>query len=574
MIEPQWVLKSVDQSVIEGVIREFDVPEVFARVMALRNITCRTESRNFFYSDLNHLHDPFLILDMQKAVSRIIRQLENKKRILVFGDYDVDGTSGTSMLTLFLRSIGGDVQYYIPNRELEGYGVSTKGIDYAENIGADVLITCDCGISAIEETEYANSRGIDVIITDHHKQGEKLPEAFAILNPNRNDCTYPFKGLCGAGVAFKLATAICSQMELDPELAWKYCDLVTVAITADIVPVIDENRIIVNHGMKLLKSGNNPGLKALLKSSGLNEKELTVGRIVFKIAPKINAAGRLGDAGRAVKLMTTDNPVFAWEMAEKLEKENKKRQEITQSITEDAIYQVNSGCNLEKENAIILASDGWHHGVIGIVASRIKELFYRPCIIISFNENGTGTGSARSISNFDMYDALSYCAENLDGFGGHPMAAGLTIQKQSLTDFKSAFIDHANSTIQDENLQPNLYIDSELSIEDIDNRFMKLLKSLAPYGPGNMRPKFASRNVEISGYPQLVGRDSSTLKFKVKSDGKLLDAIGFNMAEHYEKLILDETVDLAFIVSENEWRGRRSIQLEIKDIKKGSPENA
>ena len=567
MIEPQWVLKSVDQSVIENIIREFDVPEVFARVMALRNITNRSQSQEFFYTDLNQMYDPFLMLDMDKAVDRVITQLENKKRILVFGDYDVDGTSGTSLLYLFLKSIGGDVQFYIPNRELEGYGVSNTGIDYAESIGADVFITCDCGITAIAETEYANSKGIDVIITDHHKQGDELPKAHSILNPNRRECTYPFKGLCGAGVAFKLATAICKKLDLDPELAWKYCDLVTVAITADIVPVIDENRIIVNHGMKLLREGNNPGLTALLKSSGLDQKELTVGRIVFKIAPKINAAGRLGDAGRAVKLMTTNNPVYAWEMAEKLEKENKRRQDITQSITEDAIYQVNAKCDLENENAIVLESNGWHQGVIGIVASRIKELFYRPCIIISFNDKGVGTGSARSISNFDMYDALSTCSDFLDGFGGHPMAAGLTIQKKSLQEFKSALINYANSTIQGNDLHPNLYFDSELSMEDIDGRFMKLLKSLAPYGPGNMRPKFISRNVEISGYPQLVGYDTSTLKFKIKSDRMLLDAIGFNMAEHYEKLILDKAVDLAFIVSENVWRGKISIQLEIKDIK-------
>jgi single-stranded-DNA-specific exonuclease len=410
--------------------------------------------------------------------------------------------------------------------------------------------------------------GVDVIITDHHKPDKKLPEAFAILNPNRFDCDYPFKGLCGAGVAFKFALAYCEKYSKDPELVWEHSDLAAIATAADLVPIVDENRIIVQDGIKRISAGAKPGVQALLKTGGLWDKEVTVGRLVFWFSPKINAAGRLGDAGRAVKLLTTKNSIYAMEVAKELERENDRRKEITQQMVDEAIMMVNGTCDLEKDNAIVLAKKGWHHGVVGIVASRIKELYYKPTIIIGIDDNG-GRGSCRSIPKFDMVDALTQCKEYLNGFGGHPIAAGFSIDTDKLDEFKHALIAVANRQIRAEQLQPRLNIDSEMKLSEINGRFLKFLSSLEPYGPGNMRPIFSAKRVKVEGLPRLIGKSYDTLKFMVKHNQSIFEVIGFNMAEHYEKLIRNEPIDIAFVIGENEWNGRKTIQLELKDIKLG-----
>jgi single-stranded-DNA-specific exonuclease len=364
----------------KSIADEFSLPPIIAKIMALRGIVNREQSRHFFFPDRDKLHSPFLMKDMEKAVIHLHKQIESGNGIVVFGDYDVDGTSGTSLLYLFLKSLGVEVHYYIPDRENEGYGLSKKGIEYAQYIDANLLITCDCAINAFAQIEYANEMGVDVIITDHHKPDEKLPKAFAILNPNRFDCDYPFKGLCGAGVAFKFALAYCEKYAKDPELVWEHSDLAAIATAADLVPIVDENRIIVQDGIKRISAGAKPGVQALLKTGGLWGKEVTVGRLVFWFSPKINAAGRLGDAGRAVKLLTTQNSIYAMDVAKELERENDRRKEITQQMVDEAIMMVNGTCDLEKDKAIVLAKKGWHHGVVGIVASRIKELYYKPTI--------------------------------------------------------------------------------------------------------------------------------------------------------------------------------------------------
>ena len=568
MIQQQWTYKSFDEAMVKTIADEFNLPLIIAKVMALRGIVDREQSRHFFFPDRDKLHSPFLMRDMEKSVIRLHKQIENKNSILIFGDYDVDGTTGTSLLYLFLRSLGVEAHYYIPDRENEGYGLSIKGIDYAQYIGADLLITCDCAINAFDQIEYANELNVDIIITDHHKPDKKLPNAFAILNPNRFDCNYPFKGLCGAGVAFKFALAYCEKYAQDPELIWQHSDLAAIATAADLVPIVDENRIIVQDGIKRISKGEKSGVQALLKTGGLWDKEVTVGRLGFWFSPKINAAGRLGDAGRAVKLLTTQNSVYAMDVAKELERENDRRKEITEQMVDEAIMMINRNCDLENEKAIVLAKDGWHHGVVGIVASRIKELYYKPTIIIGINKN-IGRGSCRSIPMFDMVDALTQCKENLNGFGGHPIAAGLSLDKDKVDDFKQAFLIVANNQIKADQLQPCLNIDSEMKLSEINGRFLKFLNSLEPYGPGNARPIFAAKDIKVEGIPRLIGKNYNTLKFMVKHDQSLFEAIGFNMAEHYEKLICNRSIDITFVVGENKWNGRKTIQLELKDIKLG-----
>ena len=560
-----WKIKKPDPQLVSLIQQEFNCSLIIASVMANRNILSKEEAQKFFSPTLESLHDPFLMQDMDKAADRLADCIKNRQNILVFGDYDVDGTTGASTLGLFINSAGGNSEVYVPDRETEGYGLSTQGVDRAEKIGAELIITSDCGITGHDSVDYANSRDIDVIITDHHMPSPELPNAYAVLNPKRDDCSYPFKGLCGGGVTLKLAEAVAIMLEIDPELVYSHLDLITLGTSADLVPILDENRAIVHHGLKSLKNTAKPGLHALLEVSNLLEKELTVGRLIFGVAPRINAAGRLGDANRAVALFSTDNPIEAAEIARDLDEENRNRQDIQQTIVDEALLKVNSECDLQNENAIVLWEEGWHQGVIGIVASRIKEEFHRPTVIIAM-ENGVGKGSARSIYNFDLYENFTNCAAHLDGFGGHPMAAGMTISKSNLPLFRETFINLANNALSESDLVGTLTIETEMKLSDINGRFMEFLDKLAPFGPGNMRPQFVSRKVEIAGKPRLVG-NGDHLKFRAKQNSKTFDAIAFNMGKHYSDLLSGKPFDLAFVVEENEWQGRKSIQLNIRDIK-------
>ncbi len=564
-----WEISQIDDKTVSSVAEEFQLPNAIAKIMVQRGINSRKKSRQFFYPDASQLHDPYLMQGMKQAVARINKLIENNGTLLLFGDYDVDGTTGTAAMYLFFKKLGVDVHFYIPDREREGYGVSLNGIDFAVGIGAELMITCDCGITAVDQTEYANSKGIDVIITDHHKQDEELPNATAILNPNQNNCTYPFKGLCGAGVAFKLLSAICISRDLSQDYALKYTDLITLGIATDLVPVLDENRYIVQHGLLSMEKGANCGLNALIETSGFSGKEITVGRLVFWIAPKINAAGRLGDASRAVKLMTTNNPVKAKLTAEELEQENKRRQNVTSEIVENSIYNIHANADRDKEKATIVKGDGWHHGVIGIVASRIKEDYNKPTIIISFDEDGIGRGSCRSIPGFDIHNALGKCRHLLEGFGGHPMAAGLSLKKDNYKKFYQTFQDIATQEINEKMLTPRIKVDTSLNISEINSRMMKFLKALAPFGPGNMRPKFIGKSVKLRGLPRIIGKNNDTLKFTVTENKSLMEAIAFRMEKKYEHLISGKPIHLIFEVGENDWNGQQRIQLEVKDIKSG-----
>ena len=561
----RWKIKQPSQDQIASLKKEFNTSEIIAKVLANRGIESLKSSHDFFNPSNERLHDPFMMKNMDIAVDRISKNIQNQKPILIFGDYDVDGTTGASLLYLGLKDLNAIVEYYIPHREKEGYGLSTGGIDYAQSIGADLLITCDCGINAFKPVDDAADQGIDVIITDHHIPDKKLPNAYAVLNPKQKGCEYPFKGLCGCGVAFKLISALSEQSEIEQNLGLNYLDLVALATSADMVPILDENRVLVHCGLDQLEESNSPGIHQLLVQTGLVGESLNVGKLVFGLAPKINAAGRMGDANRTVELLTTSDKNRAEELASILVRENKRRQLIQEDIVNDAIRQVYAQVDLENSKVVIVGSKGWHPGVIGIVASRIKDEFSRPAIVIAFDEDGIGKGSARSIPKLDLYDALAYASKFLEGFGGHPMAAGLTVLEDRFENFKSLFLRNVNKILSDDDLIPVISIDGEMELKDINPRFMRFLEKLGPFGPGNMRPKFMSRNLQVSGQPRLMGKGEH-IRFIVSQNGRNYPAIGFKLSSHYEDLIRGVPIDLAYVVEVNEWQGQSNIQLNVRDI--------
>ncbi|MBT3948287.1 MAG: single-stranded-DNA-specific exonuclease RecJ [Candidatus Marinimicrobia bacterium] len=561
----RWKIKQPSQDQIASLKKEFNTSEIIAKVLANRGIESLKSSHDFFNPSNERLHDPFMMKNMDIAVDRISKNIQNQKPILIFGDYDVDGTTGASLLYLGLKDLNAIVEYYIPHREKEGYGLSTGGIDYAQSIGADLLITCDCGINAFKPVDDAADQGIDVIITDHHIPDKKLPNAYAVLNPKQKGCEYPFKGLCGCGVAFKLISALSEQSEIEQNLGLNYLDLVALATSADMVPILDENRVLVHRGLDQLEESNSPGIHQLLVQTGLVGESLNVGKLVFGLAPKINAAGRMGDANRTVELLTTSDKNRAEELASILVRENKRRQLIQEDILNDAIRQVYAQVDLENSKVVIVGSKGWHPGVIGIVASRIKDEFSRPAIVIAFDEDGIGKGSARSIPKLDLYDALAYASKFLEGFGGHPMAAGLTVLEDRFENFKSLFLRNVNKILSDDDLIPVISIDGEMELKDINPRFMRFLEKLGPFGPGNMRPKFMSRNLQVSGQPRLMGKGEH-IRFIVSQNGRNYPAVGFKLSSHYEDLIRGVPIDLAYVVEVNEWQGQSNIQLNVRDI--------
>ena len=566
MINSQWHIKEINQEQVEEIEKEFSLPKSIARIMALRGINNRKFTAHFFKPSKDNMHDPFKLKGMRSAVNRILEQKRDGSKVLIFGDYDVDGVSSASLLYLFLKRVGIDTSYYIPHRDIDGYGVSNRGIDFAKEIGSNLIITCDCGINAFDQIEYAKTLDIDVIITDHHKPEEKIPDCVSVVNPHQKDCKYPFKGLCGVGVAFKLALAITQELSLNSDIVWEYADLVTLGTAADMVPLIDENRIIAHIGLEQIRSGNNIGIRSLISTSKLNIENITIGQIGFWVTPKINAAGRLGDASRAVKLLTSVSPTYALEFAQKLHNENERRKTITQSMEQESIMMVERKLDVNSRRSIVLYKEGWNSGIVGIVASRIKEIYNRPTIIISV-EDGVGKGSCRSIVNFDIVDALKSCENLLDGFGGHPMAAGLTMNENNLDDFINSFEEACLNELDLDDLEPKIFIDCEIDFCDINSRMINFLKCLEPFGPKNGKPSFLSRNVFVDGIPKVLGKDQSTIKFNAKQKDSLFESIGFRMIDEYEKLIKGKPLDIVYNISENHWNGKISLQLEIKEIR-------
>ncbi len=565
-MEKIWIIQDSPQGEIENLTSSLGVSPIVAGMLWRRELRTMDEARQFFNPSISHLLDPFLMLNMETAVDEISKCLDANAPILVYGDYDVDGTTAASLLHLFLQSIGAKSEFYIPDRNTEGYGVSHKGIDYAASIGAKLIITCDCGITAVEQADYAKQQGVNMMITDHHIPDEKLPDAVAILNPKQADCEYPNKNLCGAGVAFKLTQALAKKRNFAAEQALQFMDLAAIGTAADIVKVTGENRIIVGEGLKLISQGKRPGIKALKKVAGITRDEVTVSDVLFGLGPRINAVGRLGEAMRAVRLMTATTEAEAKELSAVLNSENEARKAVEGKIYDEAVRLSNAKYDPREKRSLVLYQEGWHHGVIGIVASKLKERYFVPTVIIAVND-GVGKASARSISGFDLHAAFSKCADLLLSFGGHTMAAGMSIDPANLEAFEQRFQEVAMDQVTEEMMRPRLKIESIIEFSDINSQLMETLRRLAPYGPGNMRPMFASQNLEVIGYPRpkIVGKNH--LKFKVRQGRTVLDAIGFGMAESLELLYSKKALEMAYILAENEWQGRKTIQLELKDIR-------
>ncbi|MFZ0389204.1 MAG: single-stranded-DNA-specific exonuclease RecJ [Calditrichia bacterium] len=566
-MEHKWVLNyDYNFDSIEKLSRDLAIPRVLAQVLLNRQVTSFEKAHTYFRPDLANLHDPFLMKDMDKAVDRLHHALHSGEKILVFGDYDVDGVSGASLLYLVLsRLVGTRVSYYIPDRITEGYGLSEKGIREAADNNVSLIVTVDCGITAVEEIRLAQSLGMDVVVCDHHQPGEEFPPAVAVCDPKRPDCPYPFKELAGVGVGFKLLQGLYQKLQLPEAELDDYLDLVAIGSCADIVPLVDENRIFVRHGLDKINYNARYGVRALLESSNLINREITVGLIVFVLAPRINAVGRLGDARRAVQMFTASTLQQARTLARELERENRLRRDIDENTFKEALEIVESRLDPVNDKAFVLYKRDWHPGVIGIVASRIIERFYRPTIMISVTD-GVGKGSARSIANFNIYEAIKKCSHHLIGFGGHKYAAGLTIEEKRIPRFVECLKETVAASLKPEDLVPCIHVDSEVELSEFTPRFIRLLKLLGPFGPLNMRPVFVSRNLRVNGTPSVVGNNH--LRLKLEQGGTTLDAIGFNMGDFLDK-IQDKNgyIDCCYAVEENRFNGRVQLQLRLKDLR-------
>ncbi|CUU03240.1 single-stranded-DNA-specific exonuclease [Candidatus Kryptobacter tengchongensis] len=563
----KWKIAEVkNPELVDNLASQVKIPKPIAKVLVARGIDSVEKMNKFFNPSLEELYDPFLMEDMEKAVDRIRKAILNKERFLIYGDYDVDGTTGASMLYLFLKELGANVEVYIPDRFKEGYGISRVGIEKAHQKGANVMIAVDCGITAINEVKLAQELGIDVIICDHHEPGDKIPDAFAVLNPLKETCSYPFKYLSGCGVAFKLVQALQKKLSADVD-PFQYLDYVAVAAAADVVPLVDENRILVKHGLDLLNSSNpRVSFLALLERAGLRDKKINTWHIGFIIGPRINAVGRLGDATRAVEFLISNDYNSASYWADELHRENEKRQSLDREAFEEAIEIIEREEIYKKDKVFVLYSENWHQGVIGIVASKIVDKYYRPTILLTYAD-GVLKGSARSIPNFDIYHALKKCEDTLLQFGGHKHAAGMILQPEKLKDFKIAINKFADEVMNDDTLTREIYIDAVVDINEISGmiyEYWRTLKNFEPYGPGNLEPVFLATNVPISDV-RIFGNNH--LKFKIKVNGLTIDAVGYGLGNFYNEIIGKDRASIVFTFDEGNWNGQSVIQFKVKDLK-------
>ena len=562
-----WKIKDVsDELSVQRLTDSLNISSILARLLVLRDIKTFNQAKQFFRPSLDSIHDPFLMDEMESATTRVITALTENQKICIYGDYDVDGTCATALLYMFLKELDANVEFYIPRRLEEGYGLSTAAIDIVKEKGTQLMIAVDCGITAITETDYANQLGIDVIICDHHQPKEDIPKAFAVLDPLKPGCNYPFKYLSGAGVAFKLAQGLCERIG-KRGLPLKYLDLVALAGAADIVPLIDENRILVNEGLNQINLNPRPGIEALIEMGRLQTGQLTSGQIVFTLAPRINAVGRLGDAERAVNLLIATNKKEALKLAEVLETENYERRKIDVDTFEAAKELVDSQIDLDEELAIVLHSEHWHPGVIGIVASRLVEKYYRPSVLLT-TIDGIAKGSARSINGFNIYEALQKCNDLLLHFGGHQAAAGLALEVDKIDEFRIRLNEVLKSSITSEDLSEEISIDSKIRFSEITPKFLRILEQFSPFGPGNLRPVFLSESVRIANVPRIVRNNHLVANFKQSGTDKVFDAIGFNMGDHYEMIKQNNCeLDIIFSVDKTIRDSRIFPQLKLKDIK-------
>ncbi len=568
MMTRAWKIKENGQSEdIRKLSEKLGVSPVIATLLVQRDITTFEQARAFFRPEISMLYDPFLMNDMGKAVQRLQTAIQGSEKIMVYGDYDVDGTTSVAMMYSFINSLHQKVDYYIPDRYTEGYGISFKAIDYAIDHEVTLIIALDCGIKANDKVDYANEHHIDFIICDHHTPGDTLPAALAVLNPERNDSGYPFKDLSGCGVGFKLMQAYALKNEINFEKVLEHIDLVAVSIASDIVPLIDENRILAYYGLKKLNSSPSVGLKAIIAIAGLEGKEITIDDIVFKIGPRINAAGRIESGKQAVELLISKKQSEAALLCEKINSHNQTRRNIDKIITEEALREIARADKYKYSTVLYNAS--WHKGVVGIVASRLIENYYRPTVILT-ESNGHATGSARSIPGFDLYKAIAKCSDLLESYGGHMYAAGITLKTENVQRFRDRFEEVVRNTILPEMLIPQVEIDAELNFKDITPKFFRVLKQFEPFGPENTNPVFFAENVSDNGYARLVGTDEEHIQLGLIQEEQPFNvyrAIAFNQAAHINRIKKGTSFDIAYTLYENNFRGMSSIQLNIKDIK-------
>ena len=559
-VEKKWSVLDADKSLINNLSTSLNVSDIIAKLLVLRGVHTFEEAKLFFRPELEHLHDPFLMKDMSKAVQRIEKAIANNENILIYGDYDVDGTTSVAMVYQFLYKTTKNIRYYIPCRYTEGYGVSFKAIEYAYENNVSLIIALDCGIRAVKQINYANKKKIDFIICDHHTPGEHLPEAIAILNPKQKECNYPFSDLSACGVGFKLIHAFSIKNEISFSEVIKYLDLVVISISADIVPMNGENRVLAFYGLKQINTKPSSGIKALI---GLTNKknELNVSDILFGIAPRINAAGRIDHARKAVEVLIEQDYIKAKQLAQLIDLNNIKRKELEAETTREAIEMLD-----KTKNTNVVFHSNWHKGVIGIVASRLIESHYRPTIVFA-EKDGLLTGSARSINDFNLYESLLKCSYLCEKFGGHKYAAGLTLKKENLEQFIIEFEKIVSEKITLEQLQPNIAIDMEINIDEIDYKLFRIIDQLSPFGPTNKRPIFLSKGVSDSGFAKQVGDMKNHLKLNIKKSEKVIPAIGFNMGRYLQSISRVNDFDICYSIDQNEWNGRKELQIQILDLK-------
>ncbi|MBX7226242.1 MAG: single-stranded-DNA-specific exonuclease RecJ [Chitinophagales bacterium] len=560
-----WNIQQVDEELVRTLQLQLKIHPKICRILVARGITTFEDAKHFFRPSLTHLHDPFLMKDMEVAVNRILQAFEKKEKILVFGDYDVDGTTAVSLMYSFLKTVYEDIGYYIPDRYREGYGISMEGIDFAKENGFTLMIALDCGIKAHDKVEYANALGVDFIICDHHLPGITLPAAVAVLDQKRTDCTYPYKELSGCGIGFKLAQALAMRMKLDMSEVYTYLDLVAVSIASDIVPITGENRTLAYFGLQKINANPRPGLKALLDIAQVKERILDISDLVFIIGPRINAAGRIAHGSEAVDLLIETDATLAKEKAEKIQLNNDTRKEEDKSTTEEALEMLRNEQTTIDKKSTVLFQPHWHKGVIGIVASRLIEKYYKPTIILT-ESNGMLSGSARSVHDFDVYEAIQACAEHLNQFGGHKYAAGLTLLPDKLPHFIEQFEVIVSANITEDQLQPKVDVDGILELSDITPAFLKIIEQMAPFGPGNMRPVWMTMAVQDNGRTRILKEDHLKLEvFKVGQPA--VSGIGFNMKYYFDFIKDKRHFDICYQLYENEWNGHVNVELRLKDIR-------
>jgi single-stranded-DNA-specific exonuclease len=549
---------------VQAIQQALQVDEIIATLLVQRGIETFEQAKTFFRPTLADLHNPYLMKDMDKAVARIEKAIANKENILVFGDYDVDGTTAVSLVSSYLRSFYPNVATYIPDRYAEGYGISYMGIDYAEDNDISLIIALDCGIKSIDHVNYAKVKNIDFIICDHHRPSAILPDAVAVLDPKRDDCSYPYDELCGCGVGFKLIQALAENRNQTIEDLVEYLDLVATAIAADIVPITGENRVLAKFGLEVINSNPRPGIKALVQN--VKKKELTITDVVFIVAPRINAAGRIKHGNEAVALLTEYDLEQAEQFASEIEQHNSDRKELDKQITKEALLQIEEN-NEQTRFSTVVYQENWHKGVIGIVASRLVENYYRPTIV--FTKSGERlAASARSVKDFDVYNALEACAEHLEQFGGHMYAAGMTLLEENYENFKNAFEKVVKETIPPDLLIPEISYDAEIELAEINPKLMRLLKQFEPFGPENMTPVFYSKNLKDSGYTKAIGKEEEHLKAFIKQENsESFGAIGFGLASKLDLITNQKPFEAVYCLDENEFNGMVALQLRLKDIR-------